>query len=293
MDNNFHIVDVFAEQSYSGNPLAVVVGEQELSESIMQKIAAEMNFSETTYVKSVPEEDGAYRTRIFTPSKEIAFAGHPILGTAQVLRDHIKPNAPQLVLKLSECQISVTFEKSQNGKEVAWFLAPPMSLGITLNCERIADALGISVDDIEMKFPIQVISAGTSAIVVPLRNLYALKKCMLNLEKFAPMAAEGFPPLIYLFCPETHFSQNDLCARFFFEAHGVREDPATGNGAAFLGTYLLEHDYYPSSDLTLKIEQGYEVHRPSLINLRACVKNNAHEIRVGGCVIPVVQGKLF
>jgi trans-2,3-dihydro-3-hydroxyanthranilate isomerase len=293
VENHFYIVDVFTEQPYSGNPLAVVVGEQKLSVDAMQKIAAEMNFSETTFVIPEPEVDGGYRTRIFTPSKEIAFAGHPILGTAQVLREHINLSASELSLNLSAYQVSVAFEKSQSGKEVAWFLAPSISFGMTSSCEPVAFALGIPVDDIETKFPVQVISAATSALVVPLRNLTALKKCMLNLENFAPMAAEGFPPLVYLFCPETHFLQNDLCARFFFEAHGVREDPATGNGAAFLGAYLLAHEYYPNSDLSLKIEQGYEIRRPSLINLRACVKNGAYEIRVGGCVVPVVQGKLL
>ena len=82
-------------------------------------------------------------------------------------------------------------------------------------------------------------------MIVPLRSLEALRRSKLDLEAFAALAAAGFPPLVYVFCRQTHHAENDLCARFFFEAHGVREDPATGNGAAFLGAYLLEHRFFP------------------------------------------------
>ncbi|MGV7235444.1 MAG: PhzF family phenazine biosynthesis protein, partial [Nitrosomonadaceae bacterium] len=107
------------------------------------------------------------------------------------------------------------------------------------------------------------------------------------------LAAKGFPPLVYLFCRETRQPENDLCVRFFFEAHGVREDPATGNGAAFLGAYLLEHDSFHGTDLSLRIEQGHEVRRPSLIMLRASRSDEIPEVSVGGHVIPTVQGELF
>jgi trans-2,3-dihydro-3-hydroxyanthranilate isomerase len=294
MTCHIYIVDVFAEQLYTGNPLAVVIGEQLPSEDTMQKIAAEMNFSETTFVSPSPEQDGGYRVRIYTPSKELAFAGHPILGTAQVLRDQvIADECSQLKLNLMQSQVTVTFENSDEGKEVVWFLAPDMSLGAIADIEPVAKALGISTENIDSKIPIQMVSAGTAAIMVPLRSLEALQKCMLNLEKYSSMLADGFPPLIYLFTQDTYHSQNDLCARFFFEAHGVREDPATGNGAAFLGAYLLEHNYFSTSDLNLRIEQGYEIRRPSLVRLRANMKNGRREVYVGGQVLSTVEGKLL
>jgi len=127
---------------------------------------------------------------------------------------------------------------------------------------------------------------------VPLRTLDALRRSKLDLEAFAALASEGFPPLVYLFCRQTHDSRNDLCARFFFEAHGVREDPATGNGAAFLGAYLLEHRFYPEPDVSVRIEQGYEVRRPSLVLLRARMVEGARKVSVGGYVIPAVRGEL-
>jgi trans-2,3-dihydro-3-hydroxyanthranilate isomerase len=295
MARRFHIVDVFAERLYAGNQLAVVVGADDLSDDTMQQIAAETNYSETTFVGSAREHDDGYRVRIFTPAREIAFAGHPILGTAWVVRHHVAPeDSGPVRLNLAVGQVPVTFDSHADGREVAWFLAPPVLLGAICARERIAAAVGISPEDIEARSPIQQVSAGsTSAIIVPLRSLDALGRSQLDLQKFAPLADEGYAPLIYLFCCQTHHSENDLCARFFFEAHGVREDPATGNGAAFLGAYLLEHRFFSDSDLELRIEQGYEVRRPSLVMLRARLVGRSREVSVGGHIIPAVQGELL
>jgi trans-2,3-dihydro-3-hydroxyanthranilate isomerase len=294
MAHRFYIVDVFAERPYAGNQLAVVVSANDLSDKTMQQIAAETNYSETTFVKSVPEDDGGYRVRIFTPAREIAFAGHPILGTAWVVRHHIAPGVPApMRLHLAVGPVPVSFEFSTDSAEVAWFLAPPVLLGATCAAEQIAVALGVSPEDIETRGPVQQLSAGTSAMIVPLRSLDALRRSRLDLAAFAPLADKGFPPLVYLFCREPHHPENDLCARFFFEAHGVREDPATGSGAAFLGAYLLAHRFFPGSDLSLRIEQGYEIRRPSLVMLRARVVERSREVSVGGQVIPIVQGELL
>ena len=294
MSRRFYIVDVFAERPYAGNPLAVVVGAADLSPETMQQVALETNYSETTFVTSAPEVDGGYRVRIFTPAREIAFAGHPILGTAWVVRHHIAPAVPGPVrLNLAVGPVPVNFESSPDRGEVVWFLAPPVSLGPTCAPEPIAAALGVSPEDIESRTPVQQISAGTSLMIVPLRSLEALRRSKLNLEAFASLAAAGFPPLVYIFCRQTHHSENDLCARFFFEAHGVREDPATGNAAAFLGAYLLEHRFFPGSDLSLRIEQGYEIRRPSLVMLRARMADGSRDVSVGGHVIPTVQGELL
>jgi trans-2,3-dihydro-3-hydroxyanthranilate isomerase len=293
MSRRFYIVDVFAERRYAGNQLAVVVGADAMSDETMQQVAAETNYSETTFVMSAPEHDGGYRVRMFTPAREVAFAGHPILGTAWVVRHHLEPEALGPVrLNLMVGQVTVSFEPSADGEVIAWFVAPPVSLGPTCAVQRIAVALGLSPDDIETNAPVQQLSAGTSAMIVPLRSLDALGRSRLDLEAFAPLAAEGFPPLVYLFCSETRHHENDLSARFFFEAHGVREDPATGNGAAFLGAYLLEHRVFTASDLDLRIEQGYEIGRPSLVRLRARYVGT-REVRVGGRVVPTVQGELL
>jgi trans-2,3-dihydro-3-hydroxyanthranilate isomerase len=152
-------------------------------------------------------------------------------------------------------------------------------------------ALGIAVDDLDTSTPIQQISSGAAAMIVPLRTLNALRRSRLDLDAYAPMLARGFPPLVYLFCRETRYPQSDFSVRFFFEAHGVREDPATGNGAAFLAAYLLEHRVM-ESEFSVRIEQGYEVRRPSLVLLRARTFEGWQEIKVGGSVIPTIRGEL-
>jgi trans-2,3-dihydro-3-hydroxyanthranilate isomerase len=295
MARRFYIVDVFAERVYTGNQLAVVVDADDLSDDTMQRIAAETNYSETTFVGSAREHDDGYRVRIFTPAREIAFAGHPILGTAWVVHHHVAPEACGPVrLNLAVGQVPVTFDSHPDGAEVAWFLAPPAVLGALCDREQTAAAVGLSPEDVETRAPVQQVSVGTtSAIIVPLRSLDALQRSRLDLETFAPLADQGLSPLIYLFCRQTHHSVNDLCARFFFEAHGVREDPATGNGAAFLGAYLLEHRFLSDSDLDLRIEQGYEIRRLSLVMLRARMVGHSREVSVGGHIIPTVQGELL
>jgi len=293
MTNRFFIVDVFAESAYTGNQLAVVVCEVPLPDATMQQIAAETNYSETTFVTPKPEQDGGYRVRIFTPAREIAFAGHPILGSAWVLRHHVLPRAAGSIrLNLALQQVPVEFEEPAEGEELAWFLAPPATLGPSCAAEPMASALGISSEDIDVEYPVQQISSGTSAMIVPLRSLDALRRSTLDIDAYTGLASEGFPPPVYLFCRQTHHADNDLCARFFFEAHGVREDPATGNGAAFLGAYLLEHRIMPQSHLSLRIEQGHEIRRPSLVLLRARMIDGQRAVHVGGRVMPVVQGEL-
>lgn len=294
MTNRFYMMDVFAEQPYLGNPLAVVLNTKVLSDEKMQQLAAEINFSETTFVNPIPEDNGGYHVRIFTPAREIAFAGHPILGTAQIIRQHVADErCEEVLLNLLTSPITVTFEHSTRDRNVAWFLAPPISLGKIAACDAVAAALGIAPEDIETTTPVQVISAGTAALIVPLCSLDALRRSMLNLNAFAALANDGFPPLVYVFCEETHEPQNDFCARFFFEANGVREDPATGNGAAFLGAYLLEHSNLTQSELSVQIEQGHEIQRSSLVLLRAQKLDGVRKIFVGGSVIQTAEGTLL
>lgn len=293
MAHRLYMVDVFAEKPYTGNPLAVIVSDEPLPDDAMQQVAAEINFSETTFVAPVPEPDGGYRVRIFTPAREIAFAGHPILGTAWIVCHHFSSDSRIVRLNLAVGHIPVVFEVTGDGKEVAWFLAPAMAPGPACDSERVAAALGLSSADVLTRAPAQVISAGTAAMIVPLRSLDALARSRLDLGKFSELAAEGFPPLVYVFCTQTRDPRNDLSARFFFEAHGVREDPATGNGAAFLGCYLLEHQFLDTTDLSVRIEQGYEMGRPSSIMLQARSLNGHREIRVGGQVVPTMHGELL
>ena len=288
------MVDVFAERRYAGNPLAVIVGEAYPPAEEMQRIAAEMNFSETTFVLAEPDEQGSFPMRIFTPSREIEFTGHPLLGTAWIVRRHLAPmDTPVIRLGTPVGDVTVTFEPGAGAMELAWFTAPPITVGRTAEPDALATALGITTDDIDPASPPRVVGAGTSAVIVPLRSAAALRRSRLDLQKYSALAEQGFPPLTYLYTAETHSLDNDVCVRFFFDAHGLREDPATGNGAAFLGAYLLENDPDAAREVSLRIEQGHEVRRPSLIFLRAQRREGHPEIRVGGHVIPTASGYLL
>lgn len=287
------LVDVFAQAPLAGNPLAVVVADDVLPEPLMQALAAEINFSETTFVQRQPSAGGAYRVRMFTPAREVDFAGHPILGTAWVLHRHVarRGTAGPIALALNVGVVPVTFE-GRGSALTAWFTAPPVRLGAHFPAAAMARALGLKASDVDQRFPVQVAGAGTRALLVPLRSLEALRRARLDLAKLEALVAEGAPSLAYVFCPDARNPGNHLTARFFFEANGVREDPATGNGAAFLGAYLMKHRLLGPGPFDLRIEQGADVGRPSLVRLRARRESGRQIVSVGGGVLPVAQGSL-
>jgi trans-2,3-dihydro-3-hydroxyanthranilate isomerase len=294
MSHPLHIVDVFAEERYAGNQLAVVLDADDIDEGQMQDIAREMNFSETTFISSGQEADGGYGVRIFTPAVELPFAGHPTLGTAWVIRRHVAPEAGSGVqLNLKVGPVPVEFEPSGGGRELAWLTAPPISLGPTCDAARIAPALGLEPHEIDDCAPVQQLVAGGGMVFVPVRSLDALRRARFDVEAYAPLAAEGFNSYVYVFCREPIHEEDHLCARFFFDALGMREDPATGSATAMLGAYLLEHRYFPDDELSLRIEQGYEIQRPSLLRLKAKKTAAGRDISVGGHVVPVAEGKLL
>ena len=291
--NEFHIVDVFAEEAFSGNPLAVVVQRGELSSDEMLAIAREMNYSETTFIRAVPEDNGEYPVRIFTPARELSFAGHPILGTAWVIRNRLAPDVSGTIrLRLPVGQVPVSFETLEDDREIVWFEAPPVALGRQCAREHISAALRLSPDDIDDETPVQEFSAGVAALLVQVKTLDALRRCHLDLEAFAPLRRDGFSSLVYVFCRQTYDVRNDFCARFFFDALGVREDPAAGNATAFLGACLLENHCIPDTGSQLRIEQGREIARPSLLMLRARKTGGMTKIDVGGGVIQSAVGRL-
>lgn len=286
-----YLVDVFSKTAYAGNPLAVVVLESFPDQQRMQQIAAEINFSETTFVLKQPEADGGYRMRIFTPSREIEFTGHPLLGTAWVIRRYLQSDAVNNVqLNTPVGSVTVDINEDDSGNALVWFDAPEIISGDRADIDLMANALSLSVDDIDTSLPIQQLGSGTSAMMVPLKTLAALKTAQLNLKNYEPLIERGFPPLTYLFTRDTHDVAHDYCVRFFFDAHGVREDPATGNGAAFFAAYLLNHT--TQDELDICIEQGHEVRRPSTIYIRARRVDGIDHIRVGGFVVPTIEGHL-
>lgn len=288
MPHPISILDVFAETPLAGNQLAVVLDAADLSTDAMQAIARETNYSETTFVASRTPRAGGYDVRIFTPTHELPFAGHPTLGTAWQIRDAMDPRAERIVLNLGVGAVPVDFDAD----EMPWLTAPPIAHGPTLDPADIAPALGLDAKDLDPRLPVQRHDAGIVVTTVPVRGLDALRRAKLDVERFRARVDAPFPAA-HLFCREAVSDENDFCARFFFDANGAREDPATGSATACLGAYLLEHDVLGRREFSLRIEQGLEIGRPSLLHLAGSERDGAREIRVGGRVIPSVRGELL
>jgi trans-2,3-dihydro-3-hydroxyanthranilate isomerase len=282
----FYIVDVFAEERYAGNQLAVVRGGADLSDKTLQKIALEMNYSETTFVLSEEETDGGYDIRIFTPGEEVPFAGHPTLGTAYVIQHELLAGpVERITLNLKAGEIPVTFG------EVLWMRQLPPAFGATVDSASLARALNLETADLDDHYPVQEVSTGLPALIVPLRDLDALRRCKVDWERYTELAGPG--KNLYVFCPEPHEDgPGDLSARMFANDLGVPEDPATGSAAGCLAAYLLEHSYLGTDSVDVRVEQGYEIGRPSLLYLRAASEADEMRVDVGGKVQMVARGEL-
>jgi trans-2,3-dihydro-3-hydroxyanthranilate isomerase len=287
----FSIVDVFAEDKYAGNQLAVVRRAEGLAGAAMQKIAREINFSETTFVLGDRKRRGGYDVRIFTPTAELPFAGHPTLGTAFVIQqDLIKEPVRKVILNLKVGPIPVTFGYRGRKPDVLWMKQIQPRFGITLEARRVAPVLGLKPDDLDPRFPVQEVSTGIPFVIVPVKTLEAVKKSSFRADKLAGLTAEG--KAFLLFAPQTYSPSNDLNVRVFAHCYGVGEDPATGSANGCLAGYLVLHRYFGRARIDIRVEQGNEVGRPSLLLLRARDKAGKVDVFVGGRVILVARGKL-
>ncbi len=271
------IVDVFAEAKYQGNQLAVVQDADGLDDATMQAIALEMNYSETTFVTEATE-DGA-RVRIFTPSHELPFAGHPTLGTAWVLGRTRRA----YTLELGVGPVTVTFD----GADAPCWMAPPIAkLGASLPADRASAAISLPPEALHAEWPARFVDLGPKFLFVPVKSLAFLKAAKFDLEQRIALLAEGLPGnSIFVFAPESYSSDADYAARMFFDANGPREDPATGSANSALACYLREVIGAPFHAI---VEQGFEIGRPSRLYLDVALDS----YRVGGKVQLVAEGTL-
>ncbi|HIG41829.1 MAG: PhzF family phenazine biosynthesis protein [bacterium] len=280
MPRTFYITDVFNEGPYSGNQLATVADASGLSTEEMQKIAREFNFSETTFFMG-RDSDGGFSVRIFTPTDELPFAGHPTLGTAYLIREHIAPmDVDRIELNLKVGKIPVTFHK--NG--VLWMKQRSPEFGDILDRQIVADSLGLALDELDEDFPSQFVSTGLEFAMIPLVSMDALRRS-------AVRKSLGFGA--FIFCRDGYNSDQSIAARMYAGSAGISEDPATGSANGCLASYLVEHGYFDSSSIDIRVGQGYEINRPSTLHLRATKQDGEFDINVGGRVGLVAKGELF
>ncbi len=286
----YFIVDVFCREKYSGNQLAVVIQDKPLKDELMQNIAAEFHFSETTFVDPIQNSDGSWNVRIFTPKNEVPFAGHPTLGTSWVIRNEIeKSQINNVVLSVKAGSIPVSFDNETHTIRMKQ-LEPVF--GSVHESAPIAEFLNISMNDIDTFFPIQEVSTGINFLMVPLKTLSAVKIASLNFPLYVRYFTGKEPLPVFIFCPETYEKENSINCRMFAEFFDIPEDPATGSANGCLAAWIVKHKYFGSNQIRVSVEQGYEIDRKSILYIKANLENGLYNIEVGGSVIKSAEGEL-
>jgi trans-2,3-dihydro-3-hydroxyanthranilate isomerase len=290
MGQKFYQVDVFTDRVFGGNPLAVFTDPGKLNEAVHLPIAREMNLSETTFVYPPENPQADFKVRIFTPGKEIPFAGHPTLGTAYILweTEKISSTSDSVILELGTGLVKVT-----RSQENLFMDQPLPDFGDTVGAvDQVADALSIDPSEIDSRFPLQIVSTGFPALYVPLTSLSAIQRVELNFTVLREVL--GGVDMIYVFTGETREPESTVHSRAFAPFIGIPEDPATGSAAGALGAYLVRHKVIENLDSSaIVIEQGFEMSRPSKIRVSVGqTDGKIDSIQVGGQAITVLEGNL-
>lgn len=284
----YRVVDVFTETRLEGNPLAVFpdMGElaEPLSDRLMQKIAQEMNLSETVFVLPPARTDCIAKLRIFTPAQEVDFAGHPTVGTAWILLDERRAPATGFALEENVGPVPVRVSGPQDGDWI-WLATPPISFGAEFSRQECAEALGLELSDV-LDTPPQLVSAGNPNIYVALRSREAVDRAWLDRSSMERLNRNhAVSASLFVFTPEP----GGAYSRMFAPAHGIEEDPATGSATGPLGAYMAKHGLCEGSPGTRLIsEQGVKMGRRSLLHILFTEET----VEVGGNVVPVMEGVL-
>jgi trans-2,3-dihydro-3-hydroxyanthranilate isomerase len=297
MRYQYFICDVFTNKRFGGNQLAVLPEADGLTGSLMQQIAREFNFAESTFVLP-PTLGHAKRVRIFTPTMEVPFAGHPNVGTAFVL-------ASTGAFGQIGDEITVTFEEGAGlvpmrieprGERFFCELTAPekLSLGQTVSPELVASAVSLAPEDIVTDtHPPQVASVGLAFILAEVKHRAALKSARINVAGFDAIAAKDVTPdvLLYVRTERQNGDEFDIRARMFAPLDGIPEDPATGSANCALAAMLAQYDDAPSGTYRYRISQGVELGRPSVLEARVEKRDDViTSAHMGGESVMVSEG---
>jgi trans-2,3-dihydro-3-hydroxyanthranilate isomerase len=297
MPRRFFTLDVFADRALAGNPLAVVLDANGLDDAAMQRIAREFNLSETVFVTEPKNPVNTAAVRIFTPARELPFAGHPTIGTAALLA-HLR--APDLlgaqdlrvVLEEKIGEVACDVRHRRGEAMAAYFTLPrlPERMGEAPPAAALAEGLGLEAADIGFRNHVpSVYGVGAPYVFVPVATLDAMRRA--DPRKTAWGADGGAS--VYLYCPETVGAEAQYHARMFAGGWGVVEDPATGSAAAAFAAVAVAFDKPADGEHMLVIEQGFEMGRPSLLSLGLEVEGGGlRAATVGGSAVVVAEGKL-
>lgn len=296
MQIQFATYDVFTDTRFAGNPLAIVFGADALDDAQMQTIAREFNLSETIFVRAAEYAQHEASVRIFTPTKELPFAGHPTIGCAIALAERRHPNVTDILLVLEERvgPVRCGVKLDATGASFAEFTAPKLSepAGADPAAEACAMALGLDAADIGFsRHAPSMFSAGVPFVMIPVANIAALGRAKL---KSAETSATLGATEIFIYTRAEREANHSFRARMFAPEIGIVEDPATGSAAAAFAGQLARFEDLPEGWNTLPILQGVEMGRPSLIGLEVEIRAGAlAAARIAGKAVKVSEGVLY
>lgn len=296
MRRRYVTLDVFTPSRFAGNPLAVVLECAGLDDAAMQAIAREFNLPETVFVFPPDDPKHRARVRIFTPANELPFAGHPTVGTAVLLGCMDGGGPGELVLEEKVGPVRCRVQPQGEDRGRARFASPrlPEPVGAAPAADRLAAALGVAAGDIGFgDYRPARWSAGLDFTFVPLRSLEAIGRCRADPALFEPTFGIDGPGRAYLFCGETADAGNDVHARMFAPGMGIPEDPASGSAAAGIAGLIAATRRLPDGEHLFRIEQGYEMGRPSLMEIALSVGDGRLTANsVGGPAVMVSEGTI-
>jgi trans-2,3-dihydro-3-hydroxyanthranilate isomerase len=300
MSLRYFTADVFTDRPFGGNQLAVFPDARDIDPALMQPIAREFNFSETTFVLPPDDPTHTAKVRIFTPGSELPFAGHPTVGTAHVLAATgaipLAGDETRIVFEELVGPVPVTI-RATNGRPTFTQLSAaklPEVLAPPPPSDALAAMLSLAPDEISSgAMAPQTISCGTPFLLVPVKNRDAVRRSRLKLDLYEETLRGYVSNKVFVFALDAEYPGHDLRVRMYAPAAGIAEDPATGGGAVGLAGYLAVRDPRPSGTFRWVIEQGFEMGRPSILEIEA-EKSNGEitAVRVGGETVMMTEGTM-
>jgi trans-2,3-dihydro-3-hydroxyanthranilate isomerase len=282
-DYRYRVVDVFTEVALEGNALAVFPDASGLDGGMMQKIARELNLSETTFVLPPSLADCAANVRIFTPTKEMIFAGHPTIGTAFVLAAEGRVPAGRTRFSLEEKVGAVPVARDELGR--LWLTTPAIKDGPSFEASICAEVLGLEPADL-LDLPPQLLSAGNPTLFVALRDRGAVDRASLDMAGARKLRAEQEGFCVFVFTP----TAEGAYSRMFAPEYGMVEDPATGSSTGPLAVYMMRHGLAARAPGTrFHSEQGTRMGRKSILYVHVRGESGCDGIDVGGYVTPLAD----
>lgn len=286
----YYLVDVFTNQKFGGNPLAVFPHGQEVPVELMPKIAKELNLSETTFI--LPPQNPAHNfwVRIFTPAMELPMAGHPTVGTAFVLRHLGAIGDGQVIFEEGVGPIPVTLA----GNQITMQQPNPTFGRIDEDYAAFAAMLSIEEADLDEDYPIQEVSCGVPFTFIPIKSLDAMRRLKLRIDLWEKLLKDRPAHKMFMFTTETEAPTSTVHSRMFAPGLGIAEDPATGGASGPLGSYLVKYGIAKGNPAQIISEQGYEMGRPSLIYIGIeSVNEEISRVTVGGEAVLMGEGAIY